>query len=408
MKKTLITIGITLGIFAAIGSFIFLGVTIYNFNNSYMKDIGNNESEDNNQPKKAQGTMAKEAPPEQRVVMEAMKLKPAITAIVNEDKKAMIIDYMEYMKSLKDKQSGYIAYFNHEENQLAKYKLPNLRVPNLDDLSRPEEVIIRQEDVLNRITDNALVTNELVKIHNNLLESEKNLLTYHKKMGTYLASEDNSIMDEALAYFTKANFYFRLYKVDFKALCDTYGVAFDGNWKEMFPEAASMGFAERSSRDEEASQTDAPEAMNEQNIEANTVDVEANNENQSTEIQDETKDSTSFSNYTVQELTALLLGKWKGNCPENKGDDLNVSLEFTEDLTYTKVSGGLVYTGSYRIIENNVIEFTNKTRGDDVLEVNDANVYTAEGHVLEEGKITFTGNIRRLGGSHGNYIFTKN
>ncbi len=58
-------------------------------------------------------------------------------------------------------------------------------------------------------------------------------------------------------------------------------------------------------------------------------------------------------------------------------------------------------------MENNQIEFTNETRGDRVLQVTDDNKYTVLGSLYKDGRITFNGDIRRLGCAHGNYIFTK-
>ncbi len=69
MKKTFITIGITLSIFAAIGSFIFLAVTIYGFNKDYIPNIGA-EIEKNRK-------IAEATPSKEKEITQAMKLTPA-------------------------------------------------------------------------------------------------------------------------------------------------------------------------------------------------------------------------------------------------------------------------------------------------------------------------------------------
>lgn len=388
MKKTFITIGITLSIFAAIGSFIFLGVTIYGFNKDYIPNIGA-EVEKNRK-------MAEATPSKEKEITQAMKLTPATqkkenVIMIDDDKKAVIIEYMQQLKALKQKQSRYMAYFNHEQDQLKLYKIPNIQVPHLDDLARTDEVITKQKEVMDGIVNKEGLFGELSNIHDSLISCQENLLSYHMKIANYKATEDGQMLKESLHYFSIANTMFRQYKKDFKELCDANGIAFEGNWKEMFPEAEAMGVQIPTPNNQDDSQQ-----LQDQQMETmqNT--------------KDEPSKATLFSDLDPSmKVENIVLGKWVGMCPEEKGDDVNITIEFFDDFSYKKVTGELVYTGLYKVVENNQIEFTNETRGDRVLQVTDDNKYTVLGSLYKDGRITFNGDIRRLGCAHGNYIFTK-
>ncbi|QUI25527.1 hypothetical protein HZI73_25955 [Vallitalea pronyensis] len=393
MKNTLITIGITLSIFAAIGSFIFLGVTIYGFNRDYIANI----SPETEGISVTSGTTKKE-----EMVKQAMTVTPATPVeetmvIMDDDKKAVIIEYMQQLKALKKKQSRYIPYFNHEEDQLERYSIPNIQVPHLDDLARADEVITKQRDVLNQIKGMKELFGELDTIHNLLITSEENLLSYHTKIANYQATDDGQVLQHAIKYFGIANTTFRQYKKDFQGLCDTYGIAFEGNWKEMFPEPKAMGIQEHLFQEEESSQ-DSDEPLEEHIEEQEAAD----------KIEPRLPQTTPFGDLDPSmKVEDMLLGKWLGKCPEEKGDDINITMDFYADGRYKKVTGELVYTGTYKIMDDRHIRFMNETRGDRVLQVTDDNSYTVTGALYDDGRITFIGDVRRLGCAHGNYIFTK-